>query len=130
MIDCWAVLDRNDKTSWTSAICALRFVRTRLGIENAARMNCCSHRNHYFAVSDLNLIAHLHNVATINLLGWKVGELRKIACEFGISNQSSAGLFGDRNRIADMVAMTVREQDVVNFWNGHKRILPISRFRV
>ena len=62
------------KPRWISAICTLRFVGPTLRFENAARMDAGVIAI-ILHISASNLVAHLHDVVTLDLLDGIAGKL-------------------------------------------------------
>src|SRR5437899_1448107 len=118
MVNRGAVLNHDDEAGWVPAVCALGFVGTSFGVEDAARMNGRRHGDCYFAVGDLNFAANTHDCVCLGLLSGEVSELHQVAGQFRIADERGSGLLCDFNCVADMIAMSVSEEYVIDFGNG------------
>ena len=130
MIDRWSIFDRHYETSGISAVGAFRFVWTSFGIENTARVDRHRHRNRHFSVSDLNLATDTHDSVSLGLLAREVCELHQITGQFRITDECCARFPGDLNCIADVIAMPMSEQYVIDFRKRCQRIFSVLYIRV
>src|ERR1044072_1759606 len=87
------------------------------------------HRYGDFAIGDLNLAAHLHDIV-LRLFSWKISQLDEISGKFGISDQERASFLCDVNRIANVIAMTMSQQDVIDVRTCGERIFIVLPFGI
>src|SRR5215216_2526888 len=123
MIDRRAILDDDHESRRIAAIRALGFIWTSFGIEDTARVDRWCHGNCDFPIGNLNLASNAHDSVTFGSLFWEVCELHEIAGQLRITDKCGAGLSRDVDRIANMVAMPVSEQYVIDFGNRSQRVL-------
>src|SRR5215216_2182212 len=123
MIDRRTILDDDHKPRRIAAICAVGFTWTSFGVEDTARVDRWCHGNCDFPVCNLNLASNPHDSVTFSSVFWKVRELHEIAGQLRIADKCGAGLSGDFDRIANMIAMSVSKQYVIDFGNRSQRVL-------
>src|ERR1051326_1804204 len=92
-------------------------------------MHGLGHRYGDFAIGDLNLAAHLHDIV-LRLFSWKMSELDEFSGKFGISDQERASFLCNLNRIPNVIAMTMSQQDVIDFRNCGERIFIVLTFGI
>src|SRR6185436_5319061 len=117
MIDRRTILDDDHEARRIAAVRALGLTWTSLRIEDTARVDRGCHGNRDFPVSNLNLAADAHDFITFGLLFWEVCELHEVAGQLRITDKFGAGLLRDLDGIANMIAMSVSEQYVIDFGN-------------
>src|SRR5262245_51051344 len=93
-------------------------------------MNRSGHCDSHFAFGDLYLRADLHDVFALRLLCRKIGELYQIRRQLGIADKNCVSLACDRNRIADVIAMSMREQNVISSVNRDQSVFAVFRLRI
>src|ERR1044071_5533701 len=93
-------------------------------------MNRGSHRHRYLAVRNLDFAADAHDRVSLSLLAGKVSELNEVAGQLGITNERRASEFGDFNRVADMIAVAVGQEYVINSWYCRERIFAELHVRI
>src|ERR1044072_7005400 len=126
MINGGSAFDHDYEARGIYAVSSLGLSRAGFGVEHAARMNRRRHRNRPFAVRNLNLTTDAHDGFSFSLLTRKLGELYQVASKFGIGDQYRAGLPRNPNGVTNMVAMSMRQQNVVNLWHRGQGVLAVA----
>src|SRR6476620_4067796 len=126
MINCWTVSDRDDKPCRVPAVRSFRLVGTGLRVEDAAGMYGGSHCHHYFAIRDLNFATDTHDRVSLSLLAGEASELYQVAGQLRIADEYRPGLICDFNCVANVVAMSMCQQNVINSSKFQQRIFVVS----
>src|ERR1051325_3324657 len=83
-----------------------------------------------FAVRYLNLAADSHDGVRLGLLLGEARELDEVAGQLRVADERRAGLLRYLDRVADVVAVAVRYEYVVDLRDGGQRVFAVLRLRV
>src|SRR5215213_6633390 len=130
MIDRRTISDDDHESRRIAAIRALGLSWAGFGIEDTARVDRWCHRNRDFPVRNFNLASDAHDSITFGSLFRKVCELHEIAGQLRIADKCGAGLSRDFDCVANMIAMPVSKQYVIDFRKRSQRISLVLNVRI
>ena len=130
MIDGGPIPDDDHKARGTAAERHLGLRLFRVRIRHAARMDGRRHGHDDFAVGDRNFSADVHQGVEPHLGLWIALQLAQVGAELEVRHQPRAGLLRDRDGVADMIKMAMRDQDVIDLFQIGQRVLLVFDLRV